>query len=173
MGDGATTCVDARCTASGNTCSDTQVLTYCCGDDVCEDIENAGNCAADCTASVPSEAGPDTDMLMVTGFDKVTGTVSIQFGVPCSATDHTIEYSELTRANLQSYNWIGQECGLGSTGTYQWATAGSPDSLFFVVVPNNGISEGTYGRSTYGSERSEDALSASCPMAQDLVYVCQ
>ena len=173
VGENPTTCVDARCTSGGNTCAANPVLAYCCGDGVCEDVESAGNCAADCTAPVPAEAGQVTDMMVITGFDDVTGTMSIQFGVPCSAADHTIEFSELTRANLETWNWIGQECSLGTSGTYDWATAGTPTAMFFVVVPNNGTSEGSYGRSTYGAERSEDALSATCPMNQDLVYVCQ
>jgi hypothetical protein len=173
VGENPTTCVDARCSTGGNTCASSPVLAFCCGDDVCEDVETVGNCAADCTLPVPDEAGHVNDMMVITGFDDVSGTMSIQFGVPCSAADHTIEYSELTRANLETYNWIGQECSLGTSGTYDWATSGTPNAMFFVVVPHNGISEGSYGRSTYGSERSEDSLSTSCPMSQDLVYVCQ
>ena len=51
-GDGAGTnpvsCGDARCNASGNTCSTLPAASYCCGDAVCEGAENGGNCAVDC-----------------------------------------------------------------------------------------------------------------------------
>jgi hypothetical protein len=110
---------------------------------------------------------------MVEGFDQATGLMSISFGVPCAAADHTIQYGELSRANLESYSWSGQECALGASGLYDWATGGTPDALFFVVVANNGVEEGSYGRSSYGFERAEDATSTSCPAPQNLQYACE
>ena len=43
-----------------------------------------------------------------------------------------------TGANLQAYGWSGQECHLGASGAYDWPTGGTPASLFFVVVADNG-----------------------------------
>ena len=176
-GDGVTgenpvTCADARCDAGGNTCSSTLVLTFCCGDGTCEDIETLGNCAADCTPAVPGEAGNGQQM-QVTGYDAATGMLSMSFGVPCAAADHTIEYGELTRANLEGYSWAGQECGLGMTGTYDWSTSGAPQNLFFIVVSNNGAEEGSYGKDHRGAERPADAAAATCPMVQNLQYACE
>jgi len=176
-GDGATgnnpvTCADARCTDSGNTCSLVSILAYCCGDATCEDIETRGNCPADCTLTVPGEAGAGT-LLQVTAFDRASGVMSISFGVPCAAADHTIQYAELSRASLESYGWSGQECDLGPGGVYDWPTGGTPDALFFVVVANNGLEEGSYGQSSYGFERPEDATSPSCPAVQNLQYSCE
>ena len=108
---------------------------------------------------------------MVSGFDRSTGTMSISFGVPCAAADHTILYGELS--NLSSYSWSGQECDLGPAGIYDWATGGTPNALFFVVVGNNGLEEGSYGQSSYGFERPEDATSATCPVVQNLQYACE
>ncbi len=170
-GEGPVTCADARCTGNGNTCAVNQVLAYCCGDTNCEDIESLGNCPADCTITVPGEAAPN-GTLVVTGHDPATGTVSISFGVPCAATGHTLQYAELTRANLQTYAWGGQECGVGTAGTYDWITTGMPGAMFFVLVANNGIEEGSYGHSSYGFERGDDATSIDCPMVQNLQYVC-
>jgi hypothetical protein len=176
-GDGLTgtnpvTCADARCVDGGNTCTMEENLAYCCGDTACEDIESVGNCPADCTATVPGEAGAGAPLL-VTAFDQTSGMMSISYGVPCAAADHTIEYGELTRINLESYAWSGQECGLGIAGVYDWATGGMPDALFFVVVANNGVEEGSYGQGSTGFERGEDATSATCPMPQNLQYACE
>jgi hypothetical protein len=176
-GDGATgnnpvTCTDFRCTASGNSCTMVQSLLSCCGDTTCEDIENSSNCPADCTATVPGEAGVGTH-LVVEGFDQASGLMSVSFGVPCAAADHTIQYGELSHTNLESYSWSGQECALGTSGLYDWATGGTPDALFFVVVANNGDEEGAYGQSSYGFERAEDATSPTCPTPQNLQYACE
>jgi hypothetical protein len=170
-GEGAVTCADARCTGGGNTCATAPVLDYCCGDGTCEDAETLGNCPADCLAPVPGEAGASD--LMVTGYDPATGMLSVSFGVPCSAVDHTIEYGELTPANLQTYTWSGQECALGMSGTFDWSTNGAPQNLFFVVVANNGAEEGSYGKDHRGAERAEDATSSTCPMNQNLQYACE
>jgi hypothetical protein len=121
---------------------------------------------------VPGEAGAGAP-LIVEDFDQATGMMSISYGVPCAASDHTIEYGELSRANLESYSWSGQECALGTDGVYDWATGGAPASLFFVVVANNGEEEGSYGRSSYGFERAEDATSVACPATQNLQYACE
>ncbi len=170
-GENPVDCGDARCNAGGNTCLAQPALAYCCGDSVCEDIETIANCAPDCTPAVPGEAGA-AEMLLVTGFDAATGLLSISYGVPCAAVDHTLEYSELTQANLAAYNWSGQQCGLGAAGTYDWDTAGTPAAMFFVVVGNNGTQEGSYGLNSTGAERLEDT-GATCPKPQNLLYACQ
>jgi len=172
VGEGPVTCADARCTAGGNTCEANTVLAYCCGDATCDSPETIGTCAPDCTPPVPGEAGSGA-MLLVTGVDRVAGTIALSWGVPCSAADHTIEYGELTPANLAAHAWSGQECAVGATGTYTWDLAGTPDAMFFVVVGNNGTEEGSYGRDSAGVERSEDATSSVCPMPQNLPYACQ
>jgi hypothetical protein len=172
VGTNPITCPDARCSDFGYSCSTVSNFVSCCGDATCEASEDTSNCPADCTAMVPGEAGGGT-WLMVTGFDRTTGTMSLSYGVPCAAADHTIQYGELSRANLESYSWSGQECDLGTGGVYDWATGGTPDALFFVVVANNGLEEGSYGQSSYGFERSEDATSATCPTEQNLQYACE
>jgi hypothetical protein len=170
-GNNPVTCADSRCTADGNTCSTVTILLHCCGDATCEDIETRGNCPADCTPTVPGEAGTSA-ALMVNAFDRATGVMSISYGIPCAAVDHTIQYGELSQANLEAYSWSGQECGIGATGAYDWPTTGTPDALFFVVVADNGVDEGSYGRSSYGFERAEDAASATCQYHQNLQYAC-
>jgi hypothetical protein len=121
---------------------------------------------------VPGEAGGGT-WLMVEGFDRATGLMSISYGVPCAAADHTIRYGELSRANLESYSWSGEECHLGMSGIYDWPTTGTPEAIFFVVVADNGLEEGSYGQSSYGFERLEDTASATCQYDQNLQYACE
>jgi hypothetical protein len=175
-GDGLTgsnpvDCTDSRCNDGGNTCSTETSSVYCCGDNTCNEIETVENCPADCTVSVPGEAGAGP-ALMVTGYDSATGVMSISFGIPCDAGDHALEYGVLSHADLAAYNWAGQECGLGVTGIYDWSTTGRPDSMFFVVVANNGIDEGSYGTDSTGLERPEDTVSMVCPLPQNLQYTC-
>ena len=134
------------------------------------DLNTMADCAAT-GATVPGEAGVG-QQLVVTGYDDVSGTLSLTYGVPCLATDHIIEYAELTRANLQSYAWSGQECGVGATGNHAWDISTVPDSIFFVIVANNGLEEGSYGKDSDGLERPEDATTPSCAMPQDLTDVC-
>lgn len=59
-GDGAGVnpvgCGDARCTASGNTCSGGAGTPYCCGDGVCGGLENRTTCAVDCPCRPPGAA---------------------------------------------------------------------------------------------------------------------
>ena len=111
-------------------------------------------------------------MMLVTGYDKASDTLTISYGTACSASDHTIEYGELTHPNLENYAWSGQECGIGASGTYAWPMAGAPQSLFFVLVGTDGVASGSYGRDSGGTERPEDATSADCPVPQDLVNRC-
>jgi hypothetical protein len=172
VGENPVSCADARCNAGGKTCEADPVLTYCCGDGFCEGGETLGNCTPDCTPPVPAEAGA-TQMMMVTGYDEVAGTLTLSFGVPCSATGHVIEYGPLTHADLASYNWTGQECGVDASGVHVWNLAGTPDSMFFVVVGNNGADEGSYGLDSNGLERGEDWWSSTCPYVQNLPYACQ
>ncbi len=52
-GDGTNpvSCGDSRCTAGGNTCTDTPVTpgSFCCGDFMCDASESCSTCALDCT----------------------------------------------------------------------------------------------------------------------------
>jgi hypothetical protein len=167
------TCVDGRCDTGGNTCISAPAPTSCCGDRNCEGVESLASCFPDCAPDSPGEAAsPLNGSLTVTGFDEATGVISLDYGVACQATTHTIEYAELTRANLESYGWSGQECDIGASGTHDWSTAGLPGSIFFVVVAQDGSSSGSYGTDSRGLERLEDSTATECPAPQDLFRRC-
>ncbi len=47
-GDGPVDCSDARCMSDGFVCSDAPAATSCCGDGICEVLEDGTNCVIDC-----------------------------------------------------------------------------------------------------------------------------
>jgi len=126
-------------------------------------------------ASVPARAatpGEATDLL-VTGYDPVTGDISINWTPACSAADHHIEYGRLE--DVAGYGYSGQVCGLGTGGSYASFNPG-PGSYFFIVAADDGIGiEGSYGTSWIDGaplERPEDTLDPVCPRVQDLSRRC-
>jgi hypothetical protein len=167
-------CSDSRCATGGNTCLPTPAYLYCCGDEVCEGAEDELSCGLDCAPPAgPGEAAAwPSGMLRVTGYDAGTDTLSLSYGVPCSATNHVIEFGALDAASLSTYDWSGQECGVGATGFHDWSVGGLPESLFFVIVAQDGTSSGSYGTDGAGQERPEDAASLDCPLPQSLGDRC-
>jgi len=165
-------CTDDRCTDFFDTCIDYPSVLSCCGDTVCEGNEDLVSCAVDCTSPTPGEAGSHAAGMMMADYDRTSGIISLTWADGCATTDHVVEYGELTPANLAAYQWIGQECGLGTGSDYGWTPPASPDSLFFVIVGNDGVVEGSYGTDSSFAERPEDSVSSSCPLPQELTARC-
>jgi len=118
-------------------------------------------------AGVPGEASSvdaPGEMMVVTGFDAVDGTIHIDYTPACDATEHNIYYGDLASVSL--YDYAGAACSVGVSGQAGFAPA--LDDVFFVVVANNGAEEGSYGRSGDGVERPEDVGTAVCDRAQNL-----
>lgn len=128
---------------------------------------NDSNCGA-ATAGPGETSGAALAQLLVTAHDPAAGTLTVSFGSPCEATDNTLEFGAL--ADLETYSYSGQACGLGTAGTYQWSYPN--DDLFFLVVGKNATVEGSYGRDGDGLERPEDLTSAACPVPQELADRC-
>lgn len=120
------------------------------------------------SAGTPGEAaGAAVSPMTVTGFDALSGVLTVTFGTACGATDNRLEYGSL--AGLPSYAYDGQVCALGNTGA---ATFELPaGSQFFLIVADDGTVEGSYGRSSVG-ERPPDTTSVTCPRTQDLALRC-
>jgi len=120
------------------------------------------------TSSGPGEAsGERLAPLRVTGFDRSTGTISISYDAPCGATDHAIVWGPL--AQVSSYGWNGQACGIGISGTASFAPG--PGNRFFVVVARGNATEGSYGTDDAGSERPPFGAGA-CGATYDLAGRC-
>ena len=171
-GDNPVDCTDSRCDAGLNSCQAFPSLAYCCGDATCESSETIGNCAIDCTPPSPGEAGDPSLGMMRLGYDRVNDVITMTYGAACSAEDHALSYGELTRTSLETYAWAGRECAIGASGSFDWPQAGTPESMFFVIVGTSSTAEGSYGRDAFGSERPEDDSPADCQVPQDLVFRC-
>ena len=123
--------------------------------------------------STPGEvSGPDQSPMLVTGFDRATGDLSLSYETGCGTTDNNLYFGPLDQ--VATWNWSGDTCNIGVSGTYAGFNPG-PDSYFFVVVGNDNTSEGSYGtmRRTDGSESERDDFpSNGCGQTQDLSQSC-
>ena len=106
--------------------------------------------------------------LMSAAYNRGTGMIDVAFAPACDASDHTIYYGDL--ANVSTYTYTGAACWRGNTGVSSFDPAGL-SSAFFMIVGNNGVVEGSYGRDRFGSERPQDTT-AGCQLPQDLSGVC-
>ena len=104
---------------------------------------------------------------MLANWDSGSGAIDVTYTPACDATDHTIYYGDL--ASVASYAYSNQACFAGTSGT----TSFSPtlDSIFFLVVANDEVREGSYGMDSVGSQRPEDLGLATCDYTRDLASV--
>ena len=72
--------------------------------------------------------------------------------------------------SMSGYAYGTAECGLGVTGVARFDPG--PGSIFFVVVGNNGLVEGSYGLRNPGDERPEAVGLPGCDYPQDLANRC-
>lgn len=124
---------------------------------------------ADPDCSVASDT-PGESVDLFVGINRTTGVLTLTWTTGCVSTDNVIEYGDLN--NVSAYSWLGQECAIGTAGTYDWTPPGTPDSLYFVIVGRDTSAEGSYGQDSSSNERPEDATSATCPLGQDLTSTC-
>lgn len=134
------------------------------GDGVYDTLDSDCGAAPGTPGSVP--------MLLVQTHDPVLGMMGLSFGEACQATSNTLEYGLLSQVATPIYD--GQECGL-TGGSHDWSYPVG-DSLFFLVVANNGEVEGSYGTARNSDlslvERPEDATTQTCPLPQSLDERC-
>ena len=111
--------------------------------------------------------------LLVTSFDSATGALTLSYGSACNAAENTIVFGTLATGVNNDYT--GEQCQVGTTGTYIWFAPTNPDLLFFYVVSSDNVAEGSYGKESTGTERPEaDDISTTtaCPLAQDITNAC-
>lgn len=119
---------------------------------------------------------PDNDPaemlgLRITSHDPVAQTIGLSYVLGCETSDTTIEYGPLSAVSTLGYS--GQQCGVGTVGAYAWNYAGTPDSMFFLIVGNNGINEGSYGLGQGGERIEAGGASQTCSnLAQQLTNRC-
>jgi len=128
----------------------------------------SANVAAPTTT--PGEASDPTiaSGQMLASFDKLSGTIDIAYAVPCSASNHRIVYGPLD--SVATYGWSGSACNLGTSGQAAFDPGGG--SVFFVIVANDGGTEGSYGTDGSGAERPEAVGIGACDLPQALATRC-
>jgi len=149
------------------------------------------------TAATPGEtSGPSLPLLLVTGHDAASQVLSLSFMSGCDATDNKIVFGPVDMVSTHSYT--GEECGIGTAGTFAWAYQGQqcaliggactiddecfrgdfnggpcvpiPDSLFFLVVGQDAIAEGSHGTDAIAERPNK--LGGACWLPQDLARRC-
>ena len=167
-------CDDARCTDGGVDCIDVPAIVTCCGDSACQVDESVANCAEDCLFGTPGETsfqGIAGELMRITGYDNVSGTVDISYIPACHATQHSVYHGDL--ASVASYGYTGVSCDVGISGGATFDPGSG--SVFFLIVGHDGTREGSYGSDHLGLERPEDTGTlGGCDHPQELGGVlCQ
>lgn len=122
------------------------------------------------SAGAPGAASSPDDPAdqLIASWNATAGEIDLTYAPACDATDHTVYYGDLS--NVAVYDWSGESCGVGTSGNASLTTGGL-DSVFFVVVANNSLGEGSYGLSSDGLERPEDVATPICDFDQSLTQV--
>ena len=121
-------------------------------------------------AAAPGEASPPdvpADQLQV-DHDNLTGAIEVSYTPACDATGQTLYYGDL--AEVATYTYSGAVCAVGNSGSASFDPG--PKSVFFLIVGDNGIVEGSYGLDSEGEERPEDEGTPVCDIPQDLSGEC-
>jgi hypothetical protein len=137
-----------------------------------EGIDNDGDGLYDGNdpdCAVAAQTPGAAQSLMVTAHTPGTGEITITYGPACEATDNNIEWGLISQLGTAA-PYSGQTCGILNTGTAVWAYPAG--QVFFLVVGNNAVVEGSYGLDSLGVERLEDLTSMTCPVPQDLADRC-
>ena len=123
--------------------------------------------AADVDCGAAGTIG-EPDMLLVTAYDASAGSMDLSYAPACSTNDHFIEWGLLT--DVATYTYSDRQCSIGVSGNYTWLYP--QGSIFFIIVAEDGIVEGSYGRDSGGQERPEDTTTPLCQVPQDLTQPC-
>ena len=168
-GQDPVTCQDPRCTDVGFDCG-TTAAEACCGDDVCDSVEDSCSCAADCGAPLESELvcndGIDddcdgqadcgdldccTDALCIDGIDGDGDGVADcdcddgnnqVWATPGEATDLSVSHDVGVGTTL---DWVSPVASGSVSVTYETLRTGTPDGWMLAVdcVPDGDPSDTT------------------------------
>ncbi|MEN6527120.1 MAG: FG-GAP-like repeat-containing protein [Candidatus Polarisedimenticolia bacterium] len=114
-------------------------------------------------------ASGDGMVLVTKGGD---GKLGLSFGAACGATTYAL-YSGATSVPQQAPVWSGFVCDVKSGDAYD-PTVAPGDVHYFVIVAQNGVTEGSYGTDSKGAERAPHGatLSGACVLPQSLSVGC-
>lgn len=87
-------------------------------------------------------SGATLNPLLVTGYDRVSGEITLSYEASCESTGHNLYFGPLE--DVAVYGWSGEACDVGTSGTVSGFAPG-PGSVYFVIVGHKGANEGSYG----------------------------
>lgn len=129
-----------------------QVTLYGAGNSVDLMGGNNGDAAATSTLNIDvigmMASGPGESSatgiapLLVTGYDKISGELSLTYEAGCQITDHNIYYGPLDQVGSLAYD--GETCAVGAGGAVAGFNPGA-GSFFFLIVGHDAVDEGSYG----------------------------
>ncbi len=122
-------------------------------------------------AACPVSVVPgEVPQIVVNGIDPNTNMISLSYTPACSAANHNIVWGPLE--DVSTYNYTGQDCGIGISGFYDQLVPGT-GSYFFLLVGTDGVNvEGSYGRSSALVELPEDLGDPVCSFSQGTPASC-
>ncbi|HEX5043604.1 MAG TPA: S8 family serine peptidase [Candidatus Polarisedimenticolaceae bacterium] len=99
--------------------------------------------------------------------------LQLTFDPSCHASDATVYWGHAA-GSMTGLAWTGAACGSGPSGSALFSPGTpAPGSLhYFVVVPTNGVKEGSYGKDSTGNERTRASGLGACNLPQQLGGVC-
>jgi hypothetical protein len=124
-----------------------------------------------CASALPVEDGVSPAPLLAS---PGSGTsVHLTFGLSCHAVDSTVYWGSIA-ASGAGLHWANAACGFGAQGsaTFDPGTPPTNTVYAFVVVPSNGVTQGSYGRTSAGIERSPVSGLGACNLPQTLGGTC-
>jgi len=148
-------------TATGNTGENWTLGDFVGLDNDGDDVYDTAD--SDCGGS--SDTPGEVLSVIVSSHDFTTGTVDLSYATGCSTLDNVLVWGSLDQ--VATYNYSGRMCAIGNSGTLNWTYPA--ESLFFLLVGNDGTAEGSYGRSSSGIERPEETV---CTFPLDLTSTC-
>lgn len=101
--------------------------------------------------------------------------IAVAYAPACGATNHTAYWTKVPAGVASDHSWKNAACFLGvnGTATFDPGPVLPGEFVYFVIVGQTGTKEGSYGRTSAGTERTEGHNAGwSCNRNQDLSGVC-
>jgi hypothetical protein len=126
-----------------------------------------------CSQVVCSAALPVEDTQLTIGKTGSGDPLQLAFGPSCHTIDSTVYWGTAT-GTMAGVAWTSAACGFGPGGTASVSPGTPPPGSFFyfVVVPSNGVKQGSYGRSSANVERPAAVGLGTCNLPQQLGGTC-
>ncbi|HHN75273.1 MAG TPA: hypothetical protein ENK10_08610, partial [Acidobacteria bacterium] len=121
-------------------------------------------------AANPKEASPSGSPMSVAR--NTAGDLIVDYTPGCGATDHAIWSAQTPiRGQLE---WTRADCYLGTSGQLTFDPGAPPpgEAIYFVVVGQNDVVEGSYGLDSEFIERPEANGVGICDLPRDLSGIC-